>query len=448
MLKQAYTKCKSSKRCITICLVMLVVGVVGTLLLFRGHAATPYISINSSSGSLTNGVSVQSDNNVSGGKYVKFGSTTVSNYVQRSGTTLTLNGSPYKFVGINFYNANAIYGARLKNCGPTMSTVSINPVGDLLDQNLTKMNSTGTAAQVMRSWFFESQATNSSGVIDWTPFDNTLAIAKKHGLRIIATLDNQWAGQCVVSGYKDVTWYQSGYKSTDGDGPLSYRNYVQQVVTRYANDPNIMMWQFMNEAQSGDVGGSTCSNEAASSAALRAWADDIGGLIKGIDPNHLTSLGTGGMGGGCGTKGSDYKTVHASPFVDTCEYHDYNYAKIALPSPLVADLDYCGKQGLNKPLFVGETGMVPSIDIGPTGTFQNRADLISSKMQAQFNYSDGLGGSGVVGEAPWGWSGHASSIGTAEFSTTTSIPPYNSIDFNGPLDPIVGLMVNQIKLGY
>ena len=348
---------------------------------------------------------------------------TSSSFIAKSGTGLTLNGQPYTFGGFNIYDANSIWGGGMKtSCGGNLGSLNSNPNGDGLDASLTELNSSGQF-QVFRSWFFETLAVDSTGAINWTPFDNTLAIAAKHNMRVIATLDDEWT-YCVNSGYKYLPWYQGGYKATDGDGPLSYRNYVKAVVSRYANNPTIAMWQFINEGEAKNTDG-TCS-ESIANTAMRAWSDDIGGLIKSIDPNHLTNIGT--MGGGqCGTANGDYKTLYASPSADICEFHDYNAETTALPAQLVSDMDYCGTKGLNKPLFIGETGIKPC-DVG--GSFQARADAFNTKLQAQLNYSDGNGGTHVVGELPWSWANSASAACDYPIGTV-----------NGSLDPTVTMML-------
>jgi mannan endo-1,4-beta-mannosidase len=333
------------------------------------------------------------------------------NFITRSGTGLSLNGQPYNFAGFNIYDANSIWGMPTA-CGQNMGSLSSSPTGDGLDQNLAKINAYG-ALQVFRAWFFESLAVSSSGAITWTPFDNTLAVARSHGMHVVVTLDNQWS-DCVHSGYKGLSWYQGGYRNSDGDGPLSYRDYVRAIVTRYANDPTIAMWQFMNEAEAKSSQSGSCS-ESTAATAMRTWADDIGGLIKSIDPNHLTSIGTIGSGQ-CGTAGN-YKYLHASPYVDLCEYHDYGSTN-ALPNSLATDLASCGAAGLNKPLFVGESGIKPC-DVG--GTYQDRANAFAAKFQVQF-------GAGVVGELPWAWDGTQSTL--CDYTI-------GAIDAAGHLDPTV-----------
>jgi hypothetical protein len=61
-------------------------------------------------------------------------------------------------------------------------------------------------------------------------------------------------------------------------------------------------------------------------------------------------------------------------------------------------LDQCAT--LDKPLFVGETGIKPS-EVG--GTLQARADAFGAKLEAQME-------AGVVGELVWAWSSLGSTV--------------------------------------
>src|SRR5439155_24602860 len=172
------------------------------------------------------------------------------------------------------------------------------------------------------------QLATTNGVRDWTAFDRTLATARAHGYKVVATLVDQW-GDCGVStvagyGYKDPSWYQSGYKQPDPSVPVSYRDWVQEVVSRYQYDPTVLAWQLVNEPEVGD-----CSTvpESTAESILYSFASDVSGLIKSIDPKHLVSLGTIGSGQ-CGTQADDYATVMSIPTLDLCEYHDYTYNEL------------------------------------------------------------------------------------------------------------------------
>ena len=97
---------------------------------------------------------------------------TPSNFVQRVGKTLVLGGNPYTFTGLNAYYANG-----RGRCGPSVD------LGASLD-------AWGAGNEVVRAWFFQDLAT-TEGAHDWSAFDQTLATAKAHGYRVIATLANQ-----------------------------------------------------------------------------------------------------------------------------------------------------------------------------------------------------------------------------------------------------------------
>jgi mannan endo-1,4-beta-mannosidase len=295
-------------------------------------------------------------------------------FVTLCGTGLCLDGRSYRFTGFNIYNANS-----RDNCWY--------PLGyndGALDAALTAV---GPDQEAFRAWFYQDLAT-ASGVRDWSAFDHTIAVAKAHNVRIIATLADQW-GSCdsgpgsVV--FKGDDWYTTGYRSTVAPGATTtYRDWVAEIVGRYRNEPTILAWQLMNEAEIRHDITTSCTKNGAS--ILRTWAADVSGVVKSIDTNHLVSLGTLG-GGQCGIQDGDYAYVHDLPTIDLCEYHDY------LPDAMPGDqwnglahrIAQCA--ALGKPIFIGESGQKDM-------TLADRAALFTIKFSTQF-------GSGVVGELVW-----------------------------------------------
>lgn len=324
-----------------------------------------------------------------------------SQFVTRVGTQLMLSGTPYRFTGLNIYNANSN-----NNCWYTMAS------GPILDSSLVAI---GPGKAAFRSWFFQSLAT-TAGQRDWSAFDHTLSVARSHGVKVIATLANQWADCEPAAGYKTDSWYTDGYTQLDPGGTTSYRNWVAEVVTRYRNDPTILAWQLINEGEvKPSIDAGSCSTNAAT--ILKSFATDVAGLIKSLDRNHLVSLGT--MGGGqCGAQGAEYQDVHNVASIDLCEYHDYS-PHDTMPGDqwngLRVRIDQC--TALGKPLFVGETGIVPN-DVG--GTFADRASAFDAKLRAQFN-------AGVVGELVWAWSALGSTLNTFDV---------------GPQDPVLSVLAH------
>jgi mannan endo-1,4-beta-mannosidase len=330
--------------------------------------------------------------------------TTATGFVVRCGSGLCLDGQPYRFTGLNIYNANI-----LSNCWYTLGS------GSGLDSSLTAI---GTGQEAFRAWFFQRLAT-TNGVRDWSAFDHTLAVAAAHGERIVVTLTNQWGNCENISGspvYKSESWYQSGYKlSLDPGMTATYREWVREVVTRYRDNPTILAWQMINEGEAKTSANGSCSSTA--EANVHSWALDISGLIKSLDSNHLVSLGTIGSGQ-CGTStGTSYEDLHAISTIDLCEYHDYDSPSSPMPGDqwngLATRLSQC--QALGKPMFVGEVGIKTS----DVSSLSIRAADMAAKFSAQF-------GAGVVGELPWEWAASGQNTGDGY-----------SI---GPNDPILALL--------
>jgi mannan endo-1,4-beta-mannosidase len=325
-------------------------------------------------------------------------------FVSRAGTQLLMNGSPYRFTGFNIYNANSV-----NNCWYTLGS------GSALDSSLADI---GAGKEAFRAWFFQKQATRD-GVRDWTAFDHTLEVARSRGVKVIATLGNQWwhceGWPTESEGYKTESWYQSGYSTLPGSPgmPATYRTWVAEIVARYRDNPTILAWQLVNEAEDKTTYGGSCSSTAP--ATLKAFAADMGSLVKSIDPNHLVNLGTMGSGQ-CGAAGSSYQDVHSVPGIDLCEYHDY--ALTAMPGDqwngMARRLSQCNELG--KPLFVGELGIRTSF----VGTELARAGLLASKLSTQF-------AAGIVGALVWTWRNGVNGGSGAGYEV-------------GPSDPALGVL--------
>jgi hypothetical protein len=79
-------------------------------------------------------------------------SAATSSFVTRSGSSLTLDGQPFRFSGLNIYNANS-NGL----CWYPMD-------GTILDRSLADI---GPGNNVFRAWFFQQLATGVSCL--WSP---------------------------------------------------------------------------------------------------------------------------------------------------------------------------------------------------------------------------------------------------------------------------------------
>lgn len=306
-----------------------------------------------------------------------------SAFVSRSGTSLRLDGKPYRFRGINIFMAAS--GGTPSSCG-----------GELYP-NLGAPLSRLPEGIVIRFWAFQDFFV-SKGHFDWKNLDTVVWIAALHHDKVIPVLANQYA--FCDGPAKDLGWYRDSYEKTVEPGDIvTYRQYVADVVRRYANNPTVAVWQLVNEGEAVNPSGS-CDEQAAHRALL-AFSNDVGGLIHRTDPRHLVSLGTlqgwAGSGGGaqwCGAANGDYQTLMASPGNDVCDYHDYGYptqpmgttSRLNLPDAITM----CHAD--NKPIMVGENGIYADAD----SQLHRRATEFEAKFSAQFY-------AGVVGELMWEW---------------------------------------------
>lgn len=232
-------------------------------------------------------------------------------FVARRGQDLYLNGARFSFVGTNAYNA-----ANDPTVGFNCSRGQMQDPDVELDSWFSRMKQEAGISVVR---IFGLQGYTAGGT-NWTAFDRVFRLANKWNVKVIFTLENQWADVCTPqpSVNKGTDWYLGGYRQAYGGEPLAFRDYVGRVVARYKDEPAVLGWMLMNEAESTNTG------------ALYAFAQDVSGYIKSLDPSHLVTVGVQGRYQP-GTRGDDYRALHALSTIDFAEYHDYNAANVAFP---------------------------------------------------------------------------------------------------------------------
>lgn len=366
-----------------------------------------------------------------------------SPFLGASGQQLLLHGRPYRFVGFNMWRA-AVNSANV----PPNTGYLVNS-GTILDTSLKDLLAGGAKINAFRTFFLQQFALHNgagTGVYDWSAFDKVLSVADANGFKVIACLADQWsfetdsttAGPGALTTPFYGSWNGSVFTpGTYSTGPwttfefYSYRQFVTDVVTRYKSDPRILFWELGNELSVENPIGTLDVN---GEPILAGFVADMGALIKSIDPNHLLSLGCGGNGNG-GTSSGDYQTIHASPYLDLCSYHDYQ--PWASQGALTADQRWIQSfdtnnglnvrvtqaAALNKPVYVGEAGL--HANAAPcsgnlTTTSPGRGFYLNSKMGYAFNTY-----TGIVGYLPWQYDDRG----------------LGSDDYNyGPTDPSLGVI--------
>lgn len=314
-------------------------------------------------------------------------------FVQRSGSQLTLGGKPFYPMGFNLPYS--------------ISNVANQPVA-------TQLPNWPKTCNAARLFAFQG-AFVVNGAIDWAVFDAAMAAFEARGIYAIISLGDQYAWNDGVE--KTADWYTTGYKTVLAGEVMTYRNWVAQVVTRYAAHPAVLCWELMNEPKA--EGG---ASELAEYQTLLAFLNDIGAMTNAIDSNHLFSLGNciGFSGSGHQWEGSvqntapptaptpgssDWELLAENPYVDILMYHDYGFPNqpMGITNPLVniqAAVNIA--EVVSKPLIIGEQGIewvqgdAPSQGTITPWTQAERAACFKAKWTEEFK-------AGVAGVVAWCW---------------------------------------------
>jgi len=285
-------------------------------------------------------------------------------FVYTEGNRLMLNEEPYRFIGVNVYG---LANSEIYNCGPSAGS-GRNPE-EYLSYLFPFLKE--KRVDVIRFWAFP-QFTDSGN--DFSAIDRVIRYAEENDIKLIPVFENQW-DHCPGSMHKWNEWYRRGYLSPYTGNEISYKDYVEQFVENYKDEPAILMWQLMNEAQS-----ETPESEADSQSLLN-FAEDMSNFVRSIDQNHIISLGTIGRGQS-GIDNENFIYLHNLPNIDIIEVHDYNSEEEPIPSSNYHSVRRAFNiaEDLNKPFFIGEAGIKQE-----EYSIEERAGLFEEKISASFD---------------------------------------------------------------
>jgi hypothetical protein len=290
-----------------------------------------------------------------------------------------LNGSQYRFAGVNAYELATLWGANA-GCGMMLT-----------DSELDRFFAALPASAMVRMWALQGALATDVQTrgIDWSGIDRVLAAAGRHGIKLLVGLGTQ-GGTCDDGHWQDPSWYSGGYRLATGNVE-SYWRYLQDIVGRYASSPVIGMWELVSEEDARISASAPCDEQVATTS-LRSFFDTVGGEVHRLDPVHPVESGAGGTGG-CGMHGGDWSYVHASSGIDVGSFHDYGNDWTAV-TPEISSLISTAKS-LGKPIVAGEAGITAGNQPGCRSLVQ-RSSLLQAKINGQFSH-------GSSGFLAWNW---------------------------------------------
>ena len=270
-----------------------------------------------------------------------------SGFVTTSGGHFVLDGSTYRYGGTNNYYLgyqsnvdvdNALAAAQAANL-TVERTWGFIDIGST-DGSMKTID--GSKNGVYYQYWDPSTGAPAynDGSTGLEHLDYALADAKAHGLKVIVDLTNNWSQFGGIDQYN--TWYNLPYHDsfyTDSSAQTAFKNWISHLLNRvntvsgvaYKDDPTIFSWELANEPRCVGTGNLPTSGTCTSST-LTTWANTMSTYIKGIDANHMVSVGDEGFytaNSGSGwpyadtTDGVDNPALTNLPNIDFGTYHLY-----------------------------------------------------------------------------------------------------------------------------
>lgn len=204
--------------------------------------------------------------------------------VSLNGTRFTIDGKTAYFAGTNSYWISFLSNTR--DVDTVLDHISASGLKILRIWGFNDVNrrpSTGTAWFQLLSSSGSQINTGSDGL---QRLDAVVQSAEKRGVKLIINFVNYWDD---YGGMKAYTSAFGGTKEgwyTNAKAQEQYKKYIAAVVGRYINSNAIFAWELANEPRC-----KGCSTDV-----IYKWATDISNYIRGLDPNHLITLGDEGFG--------------------------------------------------------------------------------------------------------------------------------------------------------
>lgn len=259
-------------------------------------------------------------------------------FITVNGTHFEVDGSPYYFVGVNFW-----YGLNLASAGPGGDRARLERELDQLQglgvTNLRLM--AGSEGPNSEPWRMVPALQTSPGVYDADVLDGLdylLSEMRERGLRAVMCLTNFWHWSGGMAQY--VSWngggaipypppepggnwddyqeYAASFYSNTG-AMQDLRDHISFIANRvnpytavaYKDDPTIMAWELGNEPRGFHT----------NPANFNIWIDATAAYIKSVDSNHLVTTGCEGDTPWPSWNGLDFIQNHNGPDIDYTTIH-------------------------------------------------------------------------------------------------------------------------------
>lgn len=254
-------------------------------------------------------------------------------FVKRENESFVLSGKEFKFVGTNNYYLHYKNNTAIDDVFKQANEMGIKVIRMWAfgDGEKTKIQNNFSIQPTMGDY-----STRNGEVDGLERMDYSIAQAEKYGIKLIMVLTNYWEDFGGMEEYKK--WNKLSNREdfyTDEKAKDAYKNYVNMVLNRknsytgtvYKDDSTIFAWELANEPR---------NERDKSGKEVTAWAKEMSEYIKGIDKNHMVSVGDEGFFSGKekgsknegnwaydGSQGIDWEELIQIPTIDFGTAHLY-----------------------------------------------------------------------------------------------------------------------------
>jgi mannan endo-1,4-beta-mannosidase len=356
-------------------------------------------------------------------------------FVHVNGTHFTIEGKPYYFLGTNFwYGLNL--GASGKDGNRSRLVRELDRLNELGIKNLRIMGGSegpDTEPYRMLPSLQKEPGKYNENVAEGLDF--LLDEMKKRDMRAVVCLNNfwNWSGgmaQYLVwskaadsipyppphpgGSWSEYQKFASAFYSNKNAVTL-FNQHIEYLIGRknslsrilYKDDPTIMAWELANEPRG-----------VTNIADYKSWIEKTCGMIKGMDENHLVTVGSEGQTSS-EFSGTDPEAAHAFKDVDYMTIHIWVqnwsiYDPQRADSTLPASISYANKyiddheemaRKLNKPLVLEEFGISRDANNHAPGSSTGIRDQYYSAIFQTIAKKIEQPGSVLAGVNFWAWAG-------------------------------------------
>jgi mannan endo-1,4-beta-mannosidase len=248
----------------------------------------------------------------------------MSKFVRQEGTSLLLNGEPFRFAGTNnyymHYKSNEMIDAVLDDAAEMgLNAIRVWGFMEGISHSHTMQHKPGE--------YTPPEGVNSA----LERLDYTIHQAHRRGIRVVIALTNNWGDFGGMPQY--VSWFNGSHHDDFYRNPQmrqAFKNYVKHIINHtnqytdiaLKDDPTIMTWELGNEPRaqsdkSGDL--------------LYQWAEEMSDFVRQQAPNQLIALGSEGFFNRPGesdwayngNEGVDWERIITLPNINYGTFHLY-----------------------------------------------------------------------------------------------------------------------------